>query len=159
MWRQIDRWSKTNKKTGFQRLKETHVAVFVRYVVGKFHFMKRDCFLHPLCPSARGIRMHVQWFRHLRISLARLHPSTVMKLVSNIVHGLNVHEKKILRSRVQAGHACFNRRKHSPVDRKTKTVSHGPIEINMGDEINNGSWSVGLMALHLRSQCVHGGIV
>lgn len=117
------------KRLDFKGLKETYIAVFVRDVVSKFHFVKWNGFLHPLRPRAGWIRMHVQWFRHLWVGLSCHHPATIVKLISAIVGWDNVHEKEIFRPRVQTGHAGLDRRKHSPVDRNFKTLDTNCLKL------------------------------
>lgn len=143
-------YEKRIKRLDFKGLKETYIAIFVGDVVSEFHFVKWNGFLHPLSSSAGRIRMHVQWFWHLWVRFACHHPATIVKLVSAIIGWDNVHEKEIFRPRVQPCHARLDRRKHSPVDRIPKTLGHELLEINMGDEINNGSWPGFLIALHLK---------
>ena len=56
---------------------DTYKAVLVRDVVGQLQLVEGDDLLHPLLPGRRAVRVDVHSLRHLRVSLASYHPSTV----------------------------------------------------------------------------------
>lgn len=103
--------------------------------------------------------MHVEWFRHFWVSFASNHPSTVVVLVSTIIGWYNVHEKEIFRPRIEACHARFNRRKHAPVERETRSLDTDRLKSTwvmksttvLVHRVNNFTPN--------RSECVRGGIV
>lgn len=94
----------------------TYKAMFIRNIVSQFEFIECNRLCHPLFTRGRAIRVNVHSFGHLRIGLSCNDPSRVVKFVSTVVCCNNIHQKYIFCFFVQAVHAHFKRRKHSPVN-------------------------------------------
>lgn len=70
---------------------DTYKSVLVLDVVGEFELMKRDYLRHPLLACRRRVRMDVHALWHFGVRFARHCPPRVVKLVTTVVGGHDVH--------------------------------------------------------------------
>jgi len=92
----------------------TYEAVLVGDVVGKFEFVERHGFVHPMFAGGWRVGMYVHSLGHLRVRLAGDHPARVVEFVSAVIYAGDVHQQNVLRTLVEAAQRHFERRKHSP---------------------------------------------
>lgn len=92
--------------------------MFVGNVVGEFELVEGDWFGHPLLPGGRTVRVDVHALGHLRVCFPRHHPARVVKFIATVIRRYDVHQQDVLGLLIQAVHAHFIRRKHSPARRE-----------------------------------------
>lgn len=88
-------------------------AVLVRDVIGQFQLMEGDHFLHPLFPRAWGVGVDIHSFGHFWVGFSCHHPAAVVKFVSTVINGDDVHQQNIFCSFVQSGNSDFEWGKHA----------------------------------------------
>ena len=94
--------------------------MFVGDVVGEFELVERDDLARPLFASERRIGVDVHSLGHLGVGLAGDRPARVVELVATVVDGDDVDQHDVFGALVQPRHFHFERRKHSPVHRRSQ---------------------------------------
>ena len=62
------------------------MPVLIQLVVGEFEFIKADHLLHPLSSLGRRVRVNMDPWRRVGVSLARHHPAAGVECIPDIIN-------------------------------------------------------------------------
>lgn len=113
--------------------------MFIRDVVGQFEFMESNRLGHPLLAGGRAVRVDIHPLGHLRVGLARHHPTGVVELVAAVVRGHDVQQQDVFGFFIQSVYPHFERREHPPAETNKATQSQRRDSNKTGREMSTGA--------------------